>query len=311
LPPGPSDPIPLTFRARAVGTHEHRVVVSEPGGARAQAIGSVRVIAARRPEVSVALEGPDRLAAGSTGEVVVTVQNTGDTLLTGMQVEYRYEEDLRVTSATDGHFPSPIDPVLVWTVDPMPPNTAVQIHLIVQASSVPSQPRACNSVIVTSSEGVRETREFCVDIDQPAAGGARQPEPGANGGNDQPSTAGTLDARAESRSATARVNDPIEYVVTIRNNNTQSYRALVVTLQIAPGMQFTRDVTGPPGTQPVPGADPLVLQFSPLGEMRPNDELTYRAVVVPRGTGMATLVARIDALGLSRTVVVQAQTPVN
>jgi uncharacterized repeat protein (TIGR01451 family) len=311
LPPGPSDPIPLTFRARAVGTHEHRVVVSEPGGARAQAVGSVRVTEARRPEVSVVVQGPDRLVAGSTGEVVITVQNTGDTLLTGTQVEYRFEEDLIVTNATDGHLASPLDPVLVWTVDPMPPDTAVQIRLIVQANSAPSQPRACNSVIVTSSEGVKESRELCVDIDRPAAGGARQPDPGTNQGIGQPNAAGTLDARAESRSATARVNDRIEYVVTIRNNDTQNYRDLVVTMQIAPGMQFTRNVTGPPGTQPVPGADPLVLPFTPLGEMRPNDEVTYRAVVVPQGTGTATFVARINAVGLSRTVVVQAQTPVN
>ncbi len=105
------------------------------------------------------------------------------------------------------------------------------------------------------------------------------------------------------------MNEPIEYRISIRNDSYRSYRNLVVSVRIPGGMQFNRRAVGPPGTRSTL-AENSILQFSPLIEMRPNDELTYRIEVLALGAGVATVVAQVDADGLSRRIVVREETHV-
>jgi uncharacterized repeat protein (TIGR01451 family) len=287
----------IEFRAKSPGRLSHRVRVTGSDGSVAEAVGSVDVI--EGPQVELEVNGPAQLTAGGLATYIISVRNTGRTTLSDVNVYYRLEEDLFPNQATGG-FEATTDPrVLRWTVQPMPPATAVTVTLELLANPNARKETARNRVVVTADGGVEETRDIDVRIVPPARAPGNPPPGGGNagggnaGGIGQVRT-GRMVSTIKALTIEPRVGEPIEYVVTVKNNSSQPHRNLIVTIQLDENMEYSAATRGPDGTRPVQNANG-VLQFSPVAYLRSTETISYQVSAISKVAGELIVSARIDA----------------
>ena len=310
LPPDGRRTIDLRFEALAEGTHGPVIQVST-GSSLATAEGFIRVVEASRPTIKIVdVRGRESLEVGTQGTYLVFVENTGNTELTGTRLEYMYEidGDLTVVQASEGNTASSPDQrsvVLTWNFPPIAPGQHVTVAVEAEARRTPLRAQACHVIRVRTNEGATDEQQFCVNIVRPSDPAPTNPLDGGAGFYQRhhrfqqaAMSTGTLRARIQSRSLRARVNERIEYLVTVRNDSTRRYRDVVVALRVSDGVRFTGRASGPPNTRASVGQHGLVTTFSPIREIRPGEELTYRVQVAQKRAGEAAIVAQIDAFGL-------------
>lgn len=270
LAPGQSRRIALTFRVTRAGRLCHTVEVTGDSGVRATAQGCVTVNQPAAPpppgtpppatqpppttppteaRLEVRKTGPAWQFVNRTAEFVMRIKNVGTVRVNNLRIVDSYDLSLDPTNATSGY--SQVGDDLAWDVDTLAPGQEItfQIHCLCLEPAA----RACNRVIVTTSEGARADGEACVEI--------RQPPPGIS--------VTIADLRDP-----IRAGNSVTYEVRVTNNAETPDRDVRLTITLPPQLTAIREgITGPATDTTI---ENNVLRFGPVAEVRPGEPLAYR-----------------------------------
>ena len=312
--PGASDSIPFRFQGLRPGTHSFVVTATGPGGAVEDQQGIVQVLEAPRTQESrvgaaIGVEGlPDnRIQAGGEDSIRIRLTNTGTVALTNVRIRAeRNSDDFDFTSWTGEPTRSNDKRVLTWEQQRIEPGQNKLIVVRLGALRNPLEGGGAIRVQAESEEGVMENEPIIpIEIVEDAFGGTQAFRPNVDGDSKQ-----TLNTAIKASREAVRVGETIDYLITVTNNHSRGFRDVRVSMEIADGMKFV-NVTGPPATRTTVSGDGLQLSFSSVKEIRPNETLQFRAKVIPKRSGIAKLLGRVDAIGLPKTLSILQETTVN
>jgi len=242
----------------------------------------------------------------------------GNLPLKNVQIQYISDENVRLVNsgnppgqASDG------GSVLTWVAPQMNPGDALLITLDLEAAPQPTSNKVEHQIRIDTDRGSDSYNIELDIIDGPAANGnfgARAP--GGNGGFGgaspvdpaAPTAAGTLAAKVQAPQVVTAF-DTIDYVLTVKNNNINSFRDIGVTMQIAEQMEFI-STSAPPGIQTRSSPDGLIIEFAPLRELPSGQDIVYRAKARAKVAGTARFLGSVNAIGVKQ-LIVGAETKVN
>lgn len=305
FPRGPSDPIPVQFRALEPGTHEFDVIVEDTkSNQSATATGTLLVREPEgEPELSLRINGPPRLRAGDHEVYRFYFKNTGSVSLVDVTVDVFGNEDIQFLKATQDHTPSEDGSVLRWRLAEVRPEFGYTFEVDCRISPRPIRGQARLGVQVSTEEGYGE-QFFDIEIEEGiGSSGTTAQKPPAD-------EAKTLRAEMASRPTSVRVGEPVDVVVAVTNDNPKGFRDLQVSMEAAEGIRF-QSVSGPPATTSTVGGNGRMLDFSSVREILPGEQLKFRARVIPGRKGIARLLGRVRATGLTNPLIISTEVPVN
>ncbi|MEM8734115.1 MAG: hypothetical protein AAGG44_07830, partial [Planctomycetota bacterium] len=202
LQPNETRRIPVAFRVQQTGQLGVQLRVLAGETLLAERIASIQGVepAPKVPSVRVSIDTPSRVIVGTTQRAVFNVRNTGETSLTGLEVEIAYDVSLaprQVDRANEKRVR--LDPqrrVLVWS----PPDLMARspgggdptLQLTVDFASVAEAANGRLACRVTSAERVQDEDSVAFESiarSNPVMppGGTQPPPPGTGGGSVLPS----------------------------------------------------------------------------------------------------------------------------
>lgn len=317
IPPGGTDPINLRFRAVAAGAQRFRVTCTEKATqATATVTPTLSVLEpppqpVGEPSLEISINGPSRLRAGARGDVYqITFRNNGQIPLDNLRVVASTTPGLVPAQATAGFQLNP-DGSLTWQVRRLERDYGNTIQLELQVPPNPPQNRGLLRVRVESDQGFGE-QTFDVTFDESFGSSGPNPttvqKPAED--PDMEPTARTLTAKIESRPLAVRVGEPLEFLLTVINDNPQGFRDVQVSLEIADGMEFT-GYSGPPLTTTELSQNGLLMEYSSVREILPRERLTFRVKTTASKKGLARIIGRVHAVGMLKPVIVASEATVN
>ena len=304
-----SEPLPLEFRVREPGPQEFDVVVvDEQTGFRLDDRPVVSVVGAPpqpqgvpNAEIEITSDRP-RVVAGGTDRLSVTVRNTGEVPLNNVRIRVTPDEDLLFEQATGGYTPG-ADNSLTWSIPRLERNQNVKLEIEGRVSPNPARSQTQLLVELESDEGSKNA-VGTIDIDEGfGSSGPRTSQKPIVGARN------SLLAQAEVRPAKVRVGQPIEFLITVANDNGRSFRDLEISLEVAKGMRF--DGFDGPVASARTLSEGRLLVFSPVPEIRPGQRLTFRGRVIAERAGVAKMLGSVHATGLPNPLIVSDSTNVS
>ncbi len=323
LQPGQTQPLGVNFIVRQVGQLAAKVRVY--AGQNLLAERSVSILgvepAPKRPAIGLKIDFPQTIRVGNTVNAVLTLRNSGETKLSGLNVELVWDPTLRATfvdsanaprfrMGADGHS-------AVWEAqDLLPPLSANSGDMIrpmtISFESLSAAPQGSISARVAATEGVQAedsvrfqavTNPVTPPVTPPSTlppinpdGGIMPPvSPPASGAGpgSQPRT-GEWEIDLSDWGDPTVVGVPMRYIVTIRNNQNREDRDVRVELRLPQGVKF-ESVTNMFDGSPVQrefGADNTVL-FAPINSVRAGEQIRYVFVLIPTIPDVMIVRARV------------------
>ena len=334
--PGVSQWFQLDFEAGSPGSKRFAVTAALPNSDAepATAEGFVNVQAPQQPRNNtpppsgeadgrLEVEFPETMRPGDRERVFINLTNTGTTELTNIRVVYNGDPDLRPVNGTAGFRPEEQNgrQVLVWEIVRMPPEYFQAIEVVVEAARNPSRRSAGNLIQVISDQG-RLEKPIEVELQQGnsapfgSRGGLRIRQAGLRSTtrSNSPQTTSTrraltspsdspLAATIETRPTNVQPGEPFEFVVTVSNRHASGFRDLALCLNLPEDVEIV-DFHGPPMTKTKVSEGGRQLNFGTVREILPLEKLTFRATAVSTHSGDAKTVARVEAAGLVRPVII-------
>lgn len=317
IPPGGANPINLRFRAFAAGAQRFRVsAIEKATQATATVTPTLTVLdpppqPVGEPSLEIAINGPQRLRAGATGEIYqISFRNNGQIPLDNLRVVVSTTPGLVAANATPGFQLNP-DKSLVWQVQRLEREFGNTVEVQCQVPPNPAQNRGQLRVRVESDQGFGE-QTFDVSFDESfgVSGLDRTTAQRPVGDLAVAPTTDTLTAKIESRPLAVRVGEPLEFLLTVMNDNPEGYRDLQVSMEIADGMEFT-GYSGPPQTNTELSDNGLMMDFSSVREILPRERLTFRVKTTASKKGTARIIGRVQAVGMVKPLIVASEATVN
>lgn len=292
LAPGAEQQVGLTFFARRAGQLRHKIEVFADGNHQASRLETVNAREANR-ELSLDVDGPVELKAGTEGTYTVVVRNSGDTALTGIEITVELEDSLNPLTATGRRLPMNARNVLRWRIPEMV--AAAEEKLDVVCGAVAIDNAAEINVRVSSDQGLTKSKVFSVRIGPAGAAPAERP-PAAGAANAQPPANGRLIVQlSDDPVDAANVGDPIVYTLKITNDRQVFDEQVQVTLRVS-GLRIVAITEG--GQVPPNLALQGIDVGLDIGEMAAGESRTFRVETEATFAGEA----RIDADVFSRQV---------
>lgn len=327
VPPGPSQRVAVPFETLQAGPQQFTIiaeVAANPNNPAAR-IEPVREVVPlniqpqRTPTPPPASSGPlqfvasPEIQAGGTGQVRISVTNRTSQPFEDVQLRYLGNRDLYPTqNSTVANRFIEDQFTFVWSLGRINPNEVRMIEVEIEAATAPAQSMGQNQIELTSdrfkldppprveipirtpriNDGRRgiQTRRVGLESREP---GLRAVDTKAN----------SLQAMIETVPAVVQSGEAFEIIVTLANQNRRGYRDVAVTLNFAQGIEIL-DYRGPPMTRSRVSKDGRHLNFGMVREILPSERLIYRTKAVANRSGEATTVARVEATGLVRPVIV-------
>ncbi|MEO8493862.1 MAG: hypothetical protein ABI614_02245, partial [Planctomycetota bacterium] len=172
LAPGASQRIGLTFIVRQPGELCHKLTATADGG-HASAVERCLRAGAPRYELTVELLGPEEILTGESAKYEVVVKNTGDGDLTGVRIVYRADASLLPRRATENYRPEA--GALVWTIGSLGAGKSETREI--RCDTVNPNNAAESSVLVSTDQGLTNTKRLTTAIRQASAPGVAPPGP--------------------------------------------------------------------------------------------------------------------------------------
>lgn len=312
LPSGPSGPIGFPFRAVAAGPQEVTFEATVPGTTIAPVIRQVFVTIASPPEPkpNIVRQYYQQMPAGQSQVVDVRVENNGNAPLTNVKLRYRGDPDLFLTG--DSTKPTAIlanGLEYVWElgdVQPGPDSTRL-IQVGIQAAENPAKRRASHSVSLSSNEGDLPAESFEFEIvPTTSQRGIRVQRAGliSNAPTLPEATANNLlQATIQSIPSRVHAGEKFQILVDVNNRNENGFRDLAVGMELSKNLVVVQG-SGPPLITSNISPDGHYLRFGLAREILAGERLTYQAWVLAKQTGAGKVVARAEAIGLLKPVIV-------
>ena len=325
LEPGAVRTFGITFRAIEPGQQCHSLEVRAPGMVTSREEQCVEVVAAAPTEFAVTTTGPDRMTVGEEETYFIQVDNTGQSALKGINIEYQVDPAFEIT---DTHGFQVDQGLLFGRLDTeIPPGRRVTLQVTLRGLQ---EVEAATNRVTAVADGRTETAEVSTVINRRAPrvdpdlgdgdfgrddlddGGDFPVDDGigdagdlGNGGDfpDDGGDAGAggirggLALAVSAMTQTARVDEVVEYRINFQNNRPVTDKNVILSVQLPPGMELAnqRGVLMRYDLPVTPGDGGREIRIGPLRELRPNERLPQpiRIRVVATEAGDKTV--RVEA----------------
>lgn len=203
LQPGETRNIGVKFRVQQQGQLAARLRVSAGENVLAEKVTSIRGLppAPKEPNIGVSIQFPETIRAGGKNTAVVTVRNSGETKLTGIQVQVSIDPSLYATQVDTTNATriamGPNDRLLTWSPQDILPRSSGSVgdpvrQLFIEFESRAQVEQGQLAVRAVSAENVqsddsRTFRSIGVEVTPPVlpgqGGSPNQPGAPNNGGS--------------------------------------------------------------------------------------------------------------------------------
>ncbi|MCB9875518.1 MAG: DUF11 domain-containing protein [Planctomycetaceae bacterium] len=319
LAPGASWPLAITFIVRQPGQLCHTLQATADGGHTASVERCITA-GAPRYDFSMELRGPEEILTGETAKYEIVVKNTGDGELTGIRVVYRAPDALLPKRATENYRIE--SGALVWTIGSLGAGKSME-PLTILCDTVSPNNAAETSVLVSTEQGLTNSKRVNTAIRQASAPGVAPPGPARPEVRTQPEpeatpgpTSGAMRVSVSDISDPIRVGETVTYLVQLENTRQASDKNVYITYYLPQGAKFVSLVDDK--FVPVDGLrvspDKLTITMErPIVEIRPGEKLPpYRLQV--EGTRVGKMELRVEVssvLSGDQPVIATADTRVN
>jgi hypothetical protein len=257
--------------------------------------------------------GPAQTTVGREEVFYVTLENTGETMLSNLQIIDSYEAELRPVAASPPA--ASIDQNRVtWYLSQLEPGQKLSYQVTCQV--VFDKPRTCSELLVRAAGGVERADQHCVRVD-PAPGGGFPPGAGANAlpprllpgsysggepaspqtGSPESVTQNTslepgqgLQLTIDGRGDRWQVGDRIDYLIVIRNADADADSNVKLTVRLSPALKL-QSYSGPVNAA-TSSPDWRTLRMLPLRTLRAAETVEFHVVATVTQPG--DLVARAE-----------------
>ena len=318
LAPGASRQIALTFIVRQPGELCHKMEATADGGHTDSVERCIRA-GAPRYDFSVEIRGPEEMLTGESAKYEILVTNTGDGELTGVRIVYRADASLLPRRATENYRAE--SGSLVWTIGSLGPGKTETREI--RCDTVSPNNAAETSVLVSTDQGLTDSKRITTAIRQASAPGVAPPGPARPEVRNEPDpqpplgpTNGKLRVAVADTDDPIRVGDTVSYIVEIENTRQVSDKNVFITYYLPEGARFVSLLDDRGQTVEGQRVSPdglTVTMEKPIREIRPAEKLPlYRLQVEGRRVGQLKLRVEVtSALSGDQPVVATADTKVN
>lgn len=302
LRPGETRSVGIPFQIRQEGQQNVRLSIAAPGQKMlAQKSASILGLPQRpkRPEIEIGVQFPlsksgqaVSLRAGQTAYALVTLQNSGATRLTRINVEVVADAEIleftEVDANNSGIARSDGAGRIVWTPPDMLPGqgTTVIRNLWVSLRALRATPLTTLNIRANSAEGVQSQNSAQAEVLTPESAPAAvqppvlPPDPSASGSTLDSQLTGALTITLNDFNDPTRVGSQIRYGLRVVNTSNRANRRVHVELLQPAGTRLigiTKD--GEPISHRFGDQRRVLLPI--IEYMRPGEELYYILVLVP------------------------------
>ncbi|MEX2168176.1 MAG: hypothetical protein WD851_02610 [Pirellulales bacterium] len=295
LAAGESDSVPLSFTITKPGEQCQRVTVSAEGATDAVDRGCVNVVAAapaaERPTLRVEITGERIKTVNDFTDFNTVVENTGTVPATNLVVDISKDGEFLQWSDADRDLTRQPDDTMRVLIPELAPSAKRNFQIRCKCTA-PST-RACAQINVTGDD-VRYSAEHCIEVRPPLG------PPGPGG-----ATAGPANLRLTllENANSAKVGFPAQLFVIVDNTGVSPERQVAVRVFVP--TNFTVDTTAiqPRGNfQVVNRPDGLELQFTPIAELRANEQQRYMIPLTPARAGVAVVTAQVQSQSVTEPI---------
>lgn len=313
LQPGETKVIGLSFIVRRAGDLCHTVEVTAAGGQFANAQACLTADAPRvepRPQLQVAVTGPEEGSVGGEVTFSTTVSNTGNTPVAGIQLVNVMDASLEPTKTSPGLDRTALATgQLMWVIPQLSPGESVRrdVQCVCRQPAVGAVVQA----LATASPDISESAETRLTIinqpsnapmdNEPALGPTVMP-PG-------PVTNGMLDLTISDSNDPVSLGEQTTYVITIKNLQSVPDQRVALTIQLPVGLEFRR-LNGPVGVQNI-SEDRQTVQATPVAELRAGEALpAFSLEAIATAAGNHKLTVRVTSRQMPQGVADEETTTV-
>ncbi|MEX2174565.1 MAG: hypothetical protein WD872_09395 [Pirellulaceae bacterium] len=311
LAPGETYRMAISLVVTQPGRHSHRLDVTADGGqtagARAVVTGTAAAPIATPPQLSVRVTGPRTQRAGDVGQFFVEVANAGSSPATGVQIDVRYGISLDLVEATRGHQDDPQRRSTRWSIAELAGGETIRRQLNLRGLNADESGAFVSASVVSDQTRVAPVSDVTQTILTP--GVARPPVPPTTTRPPaDPPVAGRLKVTIGDLFDPIMLGGKTTYIVTITNESTAADQEVMLSLQLADGLEFIR-ATGPTG---VAASLPNGIELAPIAEIRPGETLApYRIEVSGLKAGTHAAQVQVTSSRLPTGATAQTDTTVN
>lgn len=271
----------------------NRVEVLGPGGKLASAEGCATAKAAtpppppgaKKPALSLEHLAPRRAETGGDVTFTTRVTNTGNTPLTKISVSQALPEALLPLQASANHaYKFTTQHELTWTVETLAAGEAIKLEAQCRCQSAGE---LCSAVVVTSGEGLRETKQACVEVASPTS---------------------ALTLEVSDNTDPVLVGREVIYRIKVTNIGQVSQKNVLVEATLPEGAVLLPVGTGAMGF--THSRERQQLKFSPIAELKAGASQEIRVVLRAEQAGRLVLMATARGEGASAPVRAEAGTDV-
>jgi uncharacterized repeat protein (TIGR01451 family) len=282
IQPGQTERFAISFVVAQPGRHCHRLDVTADGGhaagARACVTGTAAVVTP--PQLSVRVNGPPTSRAGEPAPYNIELKNSGSAPATNIVLTINWGANLQLTEASSGHDDNIPQLTTRWRIGQLAAGETQtrRLNFICRASD---QQGAMVRATVASDQTSAVMNQAATTIMPGTAG----PQPPALSGAIQPDGPGSPGAVGGLRLSASATANPISaggtttLVVSIINDRGVPDRDVALSVQaLDDGLNVRVSGTSP---TPVATASATAIDFAPVREMRPGEQLAtpYRLEV--------------------------------
>lgn len=307
LQPGQTQKLRVNFIVRQEGQLAAKVRVYAGQNLLGERAASILGVPPRPKKANVGLriDMPERVTVGEKFNAFITLSNSGEARLTGLDVELVWDPALQAVEVGNDSFArfrvGADNRSAVWSAqDLMPPISSNSGDVIRQLKiaflAVSPAPQAAFTVRVAAAEGVQasDSKAFQVVTNSvmpptlpPATGGTPTrppviPPPAGDALGTQTRT-GNWEIDLADWGDPTIVGNKVRYTVAIRNNQNMDDREVRVDIRYSQGVNFDSATNLYDGT-PVAtefGADGT-LRFAPIRSVRAGEAITYMFILIPQ-----------------------------
>ncbi len=287
LEPNVPQDIPVQFQMTDAGIRCFDVKVNTNEGHSARGRKCVEVIGNNTGQVKLSLETQQVLQVGNNFQARVTIENSGTTALTNINLVNRFSDSLDLQKVSDGYRSGYVGSDFHVAIGNLNPGQKAEFVMQFNASKVDGNAFLQSSML--SAENVNDSKRSTIRIENVGGGGGGVviPNGGGNAGANA-GQAGNLTVAVRSLTPNVRRGQEAKYQVTVTNKLSTPQQSVGITMFVPPGLKFKR----------LEQSQRNVLEQSPDGT-----EVRLERIAEMRQFESYTFVMVVDALELGRPIV--------
>jgi uncharacterized repeat protein (TIGR01451 family) len=298
--PGQTERFAIPFIVTQPGRHCHRLDVTADGGHAAGARACVTGTApmAAPAQLSVRVAGPTSSRAGEVASYSVEVKNNGSAPATNVVLAVSWGVNLELLAASAGHEDNIPRLTTQWRIAQVAGGETITRQLNFRCLNADEQGAVVRATVSSQQSGAVANQIATVILPGAAAPRTAPPQsatPIRPDGRPAPSppAGGALRVTASATANPIMLGGTTTYIINIANERGVPDQEVALSVQvIGDGLTIRASGTTP---TPVTGASPTAIDFAPIREMRPGEQLATPYRIEVRGVKPGTHRLRISA----------------